>query len=408
MSSTPTTATPTLPGAGLRLGYLVPEFPTQTHVFFWREVLALQALGVDIHLLSTRRPGEPCGHAFAASAAAETTYVHPPSASGCIRGGIGSLSLGGYLRQLDNPPAERLGVAKLLPAAGTLASVCRAHRLDHVHVHSFASAAHVAALARRLGGAPYSLSLHGDLPVYGVSHRAKCTDAAFVCAVTRALCAQVRERLGQSIGEKCHLVRMGVDTARFTPTPETDDGVLKMVTVARLHVAKGHTYALAALDKVRQAGVAFRYHIVGGGPNHDAVAAEIRDRGLGDQVSLRGTLGEDQVLAELRQADALLLPSVGLGEAAPVAIMEAMSCGLAVVSTRIGGTPDMIADGVDGVLLEQKDVDALTATIIRLARDPAWRRSLRAGARARAERDYAAAAQARALLDLIHRSRATG
>lgn len=389
----------------LRLGYLVPEFPTQTHVFFWREVLSLRNLGVDIHLLSTRRPTEPCGHAFAASAAAQTTYLHPPTAGGFIRGGIGSLSLSGYLRQLDNPRSERLGIAKLLPAAGTLAAVSRRLRLDHIHVHSFASAAHVAALARRLGGPSYSLSLHGDLPVYGVSHRAKCDSAAFVCAVTRALCAQVRERLGESIGDKCHLVRMGVDTTRFTPAPETDDGVLKLVTVARLHVAKGHTYALAALDKVRQAGVPFRYHIVGGGPNQQAIADEIARRNLADQVSLRGTLGEDQVLAELRQADALLLPSVGLGEAAPVAVMEAMSCGLAVVSTRIGGTPDMIADGIDGVLLEQKDVDALAATIIRLARDPAWRRSLRTGARARAERDYAASAQAATLLELIRRSR---
>src|SRR3954469_6435002 len=56
----------------VRVGYLIPEFPGQTHVFFWREIVALRARGVTVRLLSTRRPAGSSRHEFAAAAAAET------------------------------------------------------------------------------------------------------------------------------------------------------------------------------------------------------------------------------------------------------------------------------------------------------------------------------------------------
>ena len=63
------------------IGYLVPEFPSQTHTFFWREICALRARGADVRLFSTRRPApEACRHAFAEEAARETRYLVPPRA----------------------------------------------------------------------------------------------------------------------------------------------------------------------------------------------------------------------------------------------------------------------------------------------------------------------------------------
>lgn len=64
----------------LRLGYLVPEFPSQTHIFFWREIRAPRRLGVEVFVLSTRKPPPSnCRHAFALTARAETHYLFPPS-----------------------------------------------------------------------------------------------------------------------------------------------------------------------------------------------------------------------------------------------------------------------------------------------------------------------------------------
>jgi len=70
-------------GVALRIGYLVPEFPGQTHAFFWREIRALEGLGIHADLVSTRRPdpGIVC-HEWSREAMARTTYLYPPGLSG--------------------------------------------------------------------------------------------------------------------------------------------------------------------------------------------------------------------------------------------------------------------------------------------------------------------------------------
>ena len=97
-----------------------------------------------------------------------------------------------------------------------------------------------------------------------------------------------------------------------------------------------------------------------------------------------GQIGEDRVLDLLRRADLFALTSVGKGEAAPVSVMEAMACGLPVICSAIGGTPDMIEDGVDGFLTGQEDVDAIAAALGRLAAEPDLVRAMSAAARASA------------------------
>ena len=92
---------------------------------------------------------------------------------------------------------------------------------------------------------------------------------------------------------------------------------------------------------------------------------------------------------------------MGLGEAAPVSVMEAMSCGLPVICSRIGGTPDMISDGIDGFLTPQADEEAIFAAISQLADDLALRKRLGDAARARAEREFDHVAMAKQLLNHI-------
>ena len=81
-------------------------------------------------------------------------------------------------------------------------------------------------------------------------------------------------------------------------------------------------------------------------------------------------LSESQVISLNQQADAFMLSSIGVGEAFPSVIIEAMACGVPIISSRIGATAEMITDEVEGFLLEQKDVAGLTAAIIRLANNP--------------------------------------
>jgi glycosyltransferase involved in cell wall biosynthesis len=385
----------------MHLGVLIPEFPTQTHVFFWREALALRGLGARVTFVSTRRPKEDCPHPFAAAAAAETRYLFPPHARAVldrvVHAQVGPALA--YLRSLAaRAPVRHLA---LLAGAADLAVFARSAGIDHLHVHSCGDAAHVAAMARRMGGPPYSLHLHGDLEVYGGDHAQKMASALFVAAAARPMQRQIVERVGIPEARTVTMI-MGVDTERFRPAPARPPlPPFQVVTVGRLNPAKGHRHALAAIRRLVDRGLGVSYALVGAGPHRDAIAAEVQRLGLAGHVRFLGSLGEEQVAGLLASAHAFVLPSVGIGEASPVAVMEAMASGVPVVCSRIGGTADMITDEVDGLLTPQGDEAAIASALARLHDDAALWARLSSHARQRAQMAFDARVLAQRLLDTI-------
>ena len=359
----------------MRIGYLVPEWPGQTHAFFWRELSALRALGHTVFPFSTRRPPHSdCLHLWAAEARATTHYVFPPRV-GAVAGVLAARPKGAaaalsYALSLsESSITGRLKVAALIGCAADLVAKSNELALDHLHVHSCANAAHIAAMACLLGGPGYSLTLHGDLPVYGTDHAQKMRRARFVSVVTRPLKQQVMSATGMP-EQRVPVVWMGVDTERFKPSEKTleESATFTIVTVARLNATKGHKHALAAITRLRDIGINIHYLIAGDGPHRAQIERDIADLNLSDAVTLLGTCSEDDVLALLQRANAFVLPSWGFGEAAPVSVMEAMSCAIPVVCSRIGGTEDMITDNETGLLVGQRDIVGLTQALESLVR----------------------------------------
>lgn len=393
----------------MRLGYLVPEFPNLTHAFFYREIKAIEASGVELRVYSTRRPPVgACPHAFAAEMTARTTYVFPASAAAMAwlarRPGRTAAAIA-YLRGLrETPYAGRVKLMALLPSAATLAMDAAENGVTHLHIHSCANAAHLGALVNILSGISYSLSLHGDLPVYGVDHAAKMQRAKFVAAVTAPLADQIAE---VSPATRAPVVWMGVDSKRFAPRGEADvkspDAPFEVATIARLNVTKGHRYFLEAMAILRKRGITLRYLMAGEGPQRSEIQAQVDRLDLGDRVQFLGGLGEQGVLELLHRVDAVALTSIGHGEAAPVTVMEAMACGLPVVCSIIGGTPDMITDGHDGFLVPQQDPAAIADAIERLVRDPQLAVRIGRAARATAVEQFDSNANAAKLLREIQR-----
>ncbi len=364
---------------------LIPEFPGQTHAFFWREIAALEEAGTPVLIASTRRPPpEACPHSFAEVARERSHYLFPPR-FGAVLGTVvrhpaGILRAITYVLGLsESSMSERIKLLALIGSAADLVALATRKSIGHVHIHSCANAAHLGALAERISGLPYSMTLHGDLPVYGTDHTSKMARARFVAAVTRPLAEQVAE---VAPDKPAPVIWMGVDTDRFAPSDVARaPGPFRLVTVARLNRTKGHRFALHALAKLRDAGVLVHYTIIGDGPERSALETEIAELALADQVTLAGSLGEDEVRAALHNADALALTSIGQGEAAPVTVMEAMACGLPVVCSIIGGTPDMITDGKDGFLVAQEDVSAIAQRLSQLVEDEDLRKRIGAAAR---------------------------
>ena len=378
------------------IGYLVPEFPSQTHAFFWRELNAIEETGVPVRLFSTRAPApDACPHDFAHTARDRTTYLFPPNigaASAFLAARpAATLQAISYVATLgETPLTGRARLMGLLGSAAQLAIDCRAAGITHVHIHSCANAAHLGALAHILDGLNYSLTLHGDLPVYGTDHRAKMARATFVSAVTAPLQASLRQEIDPE--GRFPVIWMGVDTDRFAPDPvqrvTRAPDRFDVVSAARLNFTKGHRFFLRAMAQLRAEGIDIHYRLAGEGPERAAIEAEIADLGLGDHVEMLGSVGEARILELLQASDALALTSIQKGEAAPVAVMEAMACGLPPICSIIGGTPDMITDGVDGFLVSQEDVAAIAAATRTLATDPDRRAAMGAAARATALRAF--------------------
>jgi colanic acid/amylovoran biosynthesis glycosyltransferase len=376
------------------IGYLVPEFPSQTHAFFWREVGALRELGATVHLLSTTRPDpSACRHEFAARATAETEYLFPAgwkSFGYLLRHPVRALKAVGYVLKLrETSLFRRMMLLGLIPSAAHLVRHARSKGLDHLHIHSCANSAHLGALGHILGDLPYSLTLHGDMPVYGTDHAAKMRCARFVACVTRPLHEQVIAAIGLA-PERVPVIWMGVDMGKFhgAGSRVSRPGYLRAITVARLTWPKGHRFAVAALRQLKERGVEVSYVIAGEGPYRQGIVDEVNSAGMADEVRL--------------------LPSIGLGEAAPVAVMEAMASGLPVITSIIGGTPDMIDHGIDGFLCEKEDAGAIARHLEDLAHDPGLRARIGEAARKRAARDFDARTLAGRLLALVNEGEKLG
>jgi glycosyltransferase involved in cell wall biosynthesis len=150
--------------------------------------------------------------------------------------------------------------------------------------------------------------------------------------------------------------------------------------VARLNPVKGHLDTLEAVRRLLEDGVAVRYTIVGAGPNEGAIRDFIVKNGLSEAVSLLGSQDADKVAQLFKAADVHVLASFGSGEAAPAVVCEAMACGLPAICTRIGATPLMVEDGVDGFLIDQKKPDQIHERLSRLVADPAMLVRMKRGA----------------------------
>ncbi len=170
---------------------------------------------------------------------------------------------------------------------------------------------------------------------------------------------------------KCRLPRFGVDIEMFHPPPDPKPGRdhVRLLFVGSLIARKGLHDLLDALSDPGLGNV--HLIVVGDGPN----AAELRQQcerlGLADRTEWKGLLAPDEVARLMRDVDLLCLPSYMEGR--PNVVNEAMASGLPVISTRIGGIPDMVREGETAFLVEPGDVAALRDCLCELAPNPVLR-----------------------------------
>lgn len=184
---------------------------------------------------------------------------------------------------------------------------------------------------------------------------------------------------------KTMVIRPAVDTVLFSPAPgdaaRHPGTPLRVVTIGSLVWVKDHESALVAVSELVNAGIAATFHICGDGADRQAVEFTAADLGIAHLVNLRGKLSSEECRDVLRAADVFLLSSVA--EGISNAALEAMACGLPVVTTDCGGMNEAVRDGIEGFLVPLRDPDAMAAALKRLADDEPLRQRMGASARER-------------------------
>lgn len=188
--------------------------------------------------------------------------------------------------------------------------------------------------------------------------------------------------------------RMGVDLKRFDyMQAERISDEIKILSVGRLTGQKGYEYALKGIAELRKRTTVYiKYTVIGSGSLEKELKQLALDLQLDDIVTFMGPQPQQIVKSKLRQADVFLLPSVrdevGMMEGIPVAIMEAMAMGIPVVSTYHSGIPELIEDGISGLLCRERSVLDIADKLELLIRDPLLSKKISLAARKKIEKEY--------------------
>jgi glycosyltransferase involved in cell wall biosynthesis len=380
----------------IKILYVGSRLPSRSETFVYREVFALRELGWPVLIGSLHSPlfledddqlSQLCREAHVAYS--KTLFRLPLVAlryPTCV------------MRVLKDALAKDAGSPKMRAKtiAQGLAGLCLAHKLrhegiQHVHAHMAHSATGLAMYTSLALNIPFTFTGHAqDLFVSSLGLKQKLARAAGVAAISHW-----HQDLYKRMNPKAHrapLIRCGVDTRQFAPAAKREASLLTILAVGRLVPKKGFDHLLNALDKLRQRGcleMRLQVVIVGGGPEKSKLELLISELGLEGHVILLGEQANERVRALMCEADIFVLPCVeARDDGIPVVLMEAMACGLPVISGDIDPICELVRDQETGLLVSAADHTALANALLALISNDELRVRLGKAGRAMVEAEF--------------------
>jgi glycosyltransferase involved in cell wall biosynthesis len=394
--------------------YLVRSWPRLSQTFIVNEILALERRGVDLVLFSLVRSGESIIQPQVNDVRTAVRYLEDRES---LRRRVGehvAVFLGSPLRYLKATlfALRRRDLSKGYATATTwqcfryavrvAAAVVGLRRAGtapaHLHAHFAHDPALVALLVRRLTGLTYSFTAHArdlvQIPPSSLEARAAEATALVTCCQVNA------DYIAEAVPERVSAVRVirhGVELDSFTPGPRAAgvaDAVTdaRIVTVGRLVEKKGFPDLLQALGRLQASRRRVTCDVYGDGPLLGPLTELRESLGLSDAVRFAGEQSRETIIQALRRANIFVLtPTVtsdGDRDGIPNVLVEAMACGLPVVTTSAGGIAELVTHGENGFLTAPGDVAGIENYIALLLDSPELRRQMGVAARHTVESGY--------------------
>ncbi len=377
--------------------YFVRQWPPET--FIREEVGALLAHGHDVMVWGIRRAGGGADLPNAGRFAGRTRILWPPAWKGFVaalaswllrRPGLLCSFVWEWLWSPHPTLRQRAkNLGQLAVGAYAAYLLEREGRPARLHAHFAYSGALVARVAAALLGVRYSVTLHGaDIwrPQGLMEFKLATADPLVTISEFNRRCIlQTWPDLDPS---RLKVIHLGVDTVRLAPSQVATrrGGPARVLIVARMDPDKDPLGLVEAAGALRETGVDATWRWLGDGPLMSEVRAAARRVRLDGAMELRGWVPHTEIHDHYAWADVFLLGS--RTEGLPVALMEAMSSGLAVIATAVGGIPELITSGANGLLVPAGNPRALAEAVARLVREPTERARLGRAARERVTHDF--------------------
>ncbi len=395
------------------MAYLFERFPSFTQTFCYREVREMERQGIVPAILSIRVPRDEPPQDFPEDYRQRIQYLPEPDDL------VAEMKRRHSAKKL--PRAMRHALMEWEGAqdkhrvyeAAWAGPVLRRAGVRHAHVHFAGLAARTAYWMKRYYGIGYSFTGHAndifcdtDLPV---SLEDLVDEASMVVTVSDFSARELRERF-PSAEDKIFRVYNGIDTALWmppVPRQAAPDGTVRVVSVGRYIEKKGFADLVEACRILKTRGRRLSCDIVGEGPLEEDLRNRISVLQLSDNVRLTGPKSQSEILAMLCGADLFVLPCVneagGGKDNLPTVIMEAMACGLPVISTPVAGVPELVLNGGTGLLVPERSPSALADAMEKVCADPARAARFGAEGRKRAVEEFAIEVTTRQLKRLFIR-----
>lgn len=261
------------------------------------------------------------------------------------------------------------------PAACYFAGHCRKFDAQHIHVHFASRSLTLGLMLGMLVGTPVSCTVHAfDIFTRKPSSlKPRLIKCCLIAAISEFHIEYLRKTCGEKIANLCHVVHCGIDIPNITIEKRClQPGLL--ISVSRLQRKKGLDIAVKACAKLKREGVDYKFLMIGAGPEQKRLEQLIQSLDLQENVELVGQVSNDGLTSLFSKANAFVLPCVkdrnGDMDGVPMAMMEAMICRVPVISTLISGIPELVKHNVNGLLVNEKDSDALAEAIKELVNNP--------------------------------------
>ena len=355
------------------IAFITNFFPSLSETFIYNEVSGLRSRGLSIKTYSIRKPEIANLSKESYDLFYSTIYLLPLNVIEFFKAHCYYFTKNTYkylkilylllTRHFNKKNKDRIRTFFHFCEGVYLAKIVRKeYDISHIHAHYASHPSTLAMIVSFLTEIPFSLTAHADDIVLDKLFIAEKVNASkFVITCTKYGKEAILQNPGINNIEKISVIYHGVNINKYSKSIVKKSTKIHLLNVGRLSEEKAQKNLIKACKILKEEGYEFQCQIVGGGPLFAELYEEIKINHLKSSVKLIGQVFQEEIREYYKKADIFVLPSIR--ENLPNVLLECMAMGVPAIASNIAGIPELIKNGINGILVQPNDINALVDAI---------------------------------------------